>query len=299
MARSPVPYVSVIVPAYAAMESLPDCVQCLVRQTYPKERFEIIIVDNGENIGLQELSKEFPGLVVISESRQGSYVSRNSGVKKAKGEIIAFTDADCLPESQFIEEGVKAMESCPDCGLIGGRVALEFGDPENPTSVELYEHATTFLQETYISRNHATTSNVFTRRDVLENVGGFNEELKSRGDMEWSSRVARAGYRLSYSDAACVVHPTRKTFDALAKRSRRMVGGRYDLAQISRFPWLIFSTDLLRAVLPLQRLIAIAKYREVDFPQKLKFLSLLGRLCIIEIKERVRLQFSAAESQRC
>lgn len=292
------PFVSVVIPAYAAMLHLPKCLRAFDDQTYPKASFEIIVVDNGENPGLPELANHFENLKCVSESGQSSYISRNTGIRNAKGAVVVFTDADCVPGPAFLWEGVKLLESTPNCGLVGGRIRLKFKQENLPTFIERYEHATTFLQDVYISHNHATTSNIFTYKSVLDDVGGFNQYLKSLGDMEWSRRVSNAGYSLVYSDRAWVAHPTRGTFSALAKRSRRMAGGRYDLAKIKRWPYLFFVKDMVRTVLPLHRLKPIVLYREAGLWTKIRFLGVLVSLSAIEAGERIRLQLSNAESER-
>ncbi len=280
------------------MTHLPACLRAFGDQTYPKASFEIIVVDNGENPGLSELAGQYENLKLVSESGQSSYIARNTGIRNAKGTVIVFTDADCEPETQFLSEGVKALGASPECGLVGGRIKLKCRQEKSPSFIETYEHATSFLQDVYISHDHATTSNIFTYKAVLDDVGVFNESLKSLGDMEWSRRVSGAGYLLVYSARACVAHPTRGSFSALAKRSRRMAGGRYDLAQSRRWPLLLFVKDMARTVLPLRRIKPILLYKGGGPWLKMQFLGILVRLSFIEMGERIRLQFSDVQSER-
>ncbi len=102
------PFVSVIIPTYHDWERLGYvCTNALFKkQTYPKDHFEAIIINNAP----EDSSPEFnlpDNFKIISESKPGSYAARNKGVSVARGEIIAFTDSDCIPCPDWIEQGVK------------------------------------------------------------------------------------------------------------------------------------------------------------------------------------------------
>ena len=102
------PFVTVIVPLYNDSELLRYCLSSLCLQTYPQERYEVIVVDNGSDENIQPLIKEFSDIKFFKEERPGSYSARNSGILHANGEILAFTDSDCNPSRDWIEKGVKS-----------------------------------------------------------------------------------------------------------------------------------------------------------------------------------------------
>ena len=97
-----IPFVSVIVPVYNDGQRIGKCIEALLIQTYPQAHFEIIIVDNGSNDNTRSVIEEHPVKLLVEDRIQSSYAARNKGIKNAKGEVIAFTDADCIPAPDWI-----------------------------------------------------------------------------------------------------------------------------------------------------------------------------------------------------
>jgi cellulose synthase/poly-beta-1,6-N-acetylglucosamine synthase-like glycosyltransferase len=148
----------------------------------------------------------------------------------AKGQILAFTDADCLPYDNWMEEGVRCITGSDDCGLVAGKIEITFSGNNNPTAVELFEKLTAFDQEKSVKRWHfGATANVFTKREVIEKVGMLDGSLKSGADFEWGRRVYQAGYGQVYCDKAVVRHPARRTIRQIIDKHRRVAGGLSDI----------------------------------------------------------------------
>ena len=224
-------FVSVIIPVYNDAERLKICLAALENQTYPKDLYEVIVVDNGsdEAQDIKGVVAEFGCAIATYESLPGSYAARNQGISLAKGEVIAFTDSDCIPHSDWIENGVKNLLQVPNCGLVAGKMEIFYKNTEKPTPVELYESITAFPQQQLLeTKKGAATGNLFTFKNVIDRVGVFNANLKSNGDLEWGQRVYSAGYQQVYADDTCVAHPARSSFKELYKRTVRLVGGSYD-----------------------------------------------------------------------
>ena len=95
------PLVSVIVPVYNRGEAIGKCIKSLLAQEYPKKKLEIIIVDNNSNDKTKDTIKKYP-VKYLLEKEKGSYAARNKGIEHAKGEIIAFTDSDCIADKQWV-----------------------------------------------------------------------------------------------------------------------------------------------------------------------------------------------------
>lgn len=234
---SGLPFVSVIIPVLNDAKRLQLCLEALAQQTYPRANFEVIVVDNGSEPEqavvpvVRMFEQTLERVVAVHESYPSSFAARNCGVALAHGEVIAFTDADCIPAADWLEQGVAALTQTPNCGLVAGRIDVFFRDPKRATPVELYESVTAFPQQQLVERQQfGATANVFTYKAVLNRVGGFEPSLKGTGDVEWGQRVAAAGYRQVYSDHARVAHPARYSWAELHKRSIRLVGGLYDLS---------------------------------------------------------------------
>src|SRR3990172_1947954 len=101
--------VSVIVPAYNAQKTIGQCIDALLVQKYPRENYEVIVIDDGSTDGTAEVAKAYP-VKYLYQINQGPATARNVGVREALGEIILFTDSDCVPFDNWIAEMVKPFE---------------------------------------------------------------------------------------------------------------------------------------------------------------------------------------------
>jgi GT2 family glycosyltransferase len=193
----------------------------------------------------------------------------------ARGAVIAFTDSDCIPKSDWIEKGITNLLNEPHCGLVAGRIEVFCSDPEKPTAIELYEKITAFKQKMYVDRlKFGATANLFTFQKIIHKVGCFNDALLSSGDSEWGNRVFAAGHKQIYADDTCVSHPALKTFGQRFRKRIRIIRGKYKSGTLN------FSLRLFikRLVLPLKeskKVIFEGKYDEFlrGKKQKLKFLA--------------------------
>lgn len=243
--------VSVIIPTCRDSEGLFRCLDALGRQTYPPELLEVIVVDNTPKFELRERFAACTSTRLLHEPRPGSYAARNRGIAEACGDILAFTDADCLPYPNWIEEGAGALERYPSGALIAGRIEVFVGEPHRPTAVELFEIAQAFPQARYASIDRfGVTANVFVTRGVVEAVGPFNGSLASGGDKEFGRRVHSAGFPIVYSEQATVRHPARRTLGALLGKTRRVVRGVRDLERAGGLPKGSFRRGLVRDLRP-------------------------------------------------
>jgi len=235
------PLVSVIVPVFNDEAGLYRCLEALSQQTYPAACLEIIVVDNGSNSleGVERLVDNYIGVKLVQEQTPGSYAARNRGITLAQGDILAFTDADCIPDLAWIERGLAYFRQPHNYDMVVGRVELFPQDSHNPTLIELYQMVSLFPQERHLKIfKGGATANVLVRRIVIDDVGPFNQSLKSFGDLEWGGRVFQAGYAQIYAEDVRVRHPARPTWDALRRRTMRTAGGMYDHFIRSEDSWL-------------------------------------------------------------
>lgn len=286
-------YVSVIIPVYNDSKRLKLCLEALENQTYSKELYEVIVVDNGSEEDIGSVVSQFIQAKYAYESQPGSYVARNQGILTSKGEILAFTDSDCIPASYWIEKGVSCLVNTCNCGLVAGRINLFLKNPDKPTAVEMFEkNELNFLQEETLKNKHyGVTANIFTFKDVINHVGNFDKTLKSGGDLEWGQRVFAAGYKQVYADDALVDHPARHSFSELRKRITRLVGGKFD-RQMAKNPSLI---DIIKDMVdtwkpPFRSLYRAWKNENLHgYYQKLQFISVMFFAKYIVITEKFRL----------
>ena len=218
------PYISVIIPVYHDWESLDRALDALGRQTWPKNRFEIIVVNNDP---ADDFPAKYPNqnLRMACEGKAGSYAARNKGIRISRGDILGFCDADCIPCPCWLEKAVRFLSNNPGYSRVAGKIELVYGDSEKRSYAELYESIFAFRQAWYAKNGTSTTANMFVQRDIFDDVGMFNEGLLSGGDLEWGQRALKAGYPIGYSKNALVRHPARKNIRELTEKAKRVCSG--------------------------------------------------------------------------
>ena len=297
------PFVSVIIPVYNDGDRLKVCLENLSKQSYPRDLYEIIVVDNGSDESIDEIINLYDcNIYCHVEETPGSYVARNKGIAHARGEILAFTDSDCIPKLDWIEKGVEGFRQTQRCGLLGGRIELFFQNPASPTAVEVYESIEmNFPQESILAQQrYAFTANAFTSKEVIDNVGCFNDALKSGGDREWGQRIFKAGYNQAYADDALVQHPARHSFWQLYKRVTRINGGNLDAEKVKsseRDKSSAIMKDLLLAFTPPFRSVLRIFFEEERLStntQKVQFIIAMLFVRYVSAWERIRLRLGGA-----
>lgn len=230
------PFASVIIPVLNDPARLKVCLDALQKQTYPADRFEVIVVDNGSAKPIESTIMTSSNCRVITEKKQGSFAARNAGIAVARGSVLAFTDSDCIPNTDWLEKGVAQLLLNPDCGLVAGRVEVFPRVLNDPTGSELYDQLFYLDQEVAVRRQHyGATANLFVFRTIMEKVGRFNSEFKSTGDSEWGKRVYQSGFSQVYANDAAIRHPARSSLRDLIKKTVRITGGHYDM-KLARHP---------------------------------------------------------------
>ena len=287
------PFVSVIIPVLNDGDRLKICLQALELQTYPQEFYEIIVVDNGSDENIEQIVKSFPHASLIFEFQKGSYCARNRGIFMAKGEIIAFTDSDCIPAQNWLENGVKKLLSMPNCGLVAGEIKILFKNESNPTAIEVFDSITNLQQQKYVTTDHyGATANLFTFKKIFDEVGYFNSHLKSGGDAEWGRRVFASGYLVIYADNSCVAHPARNSLEELTKKVIRQTGGSYDRDADNKHPFIKSLVHLANFKPPLRSAFRKAFLSDSSRKktQKIKLFLIIILIYYVSFFEKLRLQ---------
>lgn len=217
-------YVSIIVPTYRNWQQLISCIEALTGQSYPKNHFEVIIINNDTS---DPPPREFllpENFKLIEEPKSGSYAARNAGLKTATGEIIGFTDSDCIPDSDWIKNAVDYLKENKECCRVAGPIEI-IRKHARPSIIQKYNQLYAFPQKNVIDHTGGSmTANLFTYRHVFSKVGNFDETFLSYGDLEWGSRANKAGFPINYIEKIVVFHPPR-TLGEIIVKEKRLGGG--------------------------------------------------------------------------
>ena len=215
------PSVSVVVPVYGDGPGLDGCVAALLGQEGMSDGVELIVVDNGSD---PPVSDRWAGRVrLITETSPGSYAARDRGVRSSSSDVLAFTDADCVPSPGWLSAGLAALEQAAPPAIVTGRLRLTMTD--RPSVAECFEARYAFPQDAYLAEGFGVTANLFVPRHVYDEVGGFDVSLRSGGDRDFCLRARSVGVRLTLSEEAYVDHPARASVGELIHKARRTAGG--------------------------------------------------------------------------
>lgn len=226
------PMVSVVICAYNAERTMRPCLESLRKLEYPN--YEVIIVDDGSRDRTAEISMDFPEFRLIRQPNKGLSVARNVGLHAARGEIIAYTDSDCVVDPHWLTLAVRAMgeKGFDGCGgpnyaphEEGWVEACCAASPGAPSHV---------LTADDIAEHLAGCNMIYTKAALLK-VGGFDPQFTSAGDdVDVCWRILDAGMRLGYCPAAFVWHFRRNTIKAYYGQQRGY--GRAEAMLYARYP---------------------------------------------------------------
>ncbi|GAB4461264.1 MAG: hypothetical protein OHK0037_09910 [Elainellaceae cyanobacterium] len=227
--------VAVVIPIYNGATDLPSLLLCLSQQTYPQAQILYVLVDNGSSdrtldlIGAAATHFRTLGLALCpltAPELQSAYAARNAGIVAALSsskpcEIIAFTDVDCRPEPDWLQNLVQPFAE-PQVGLVAGEVL-----PLEPaTWLERYAARREFLSQRHTLAHgflpYGQTANLAVRRSPLEAVGLFRPHLTSGGDADLCWRILQTGnWEIRFAESAIARHRHRATLPALWEQWQR------------------------------------------------------------------------------
>lgn len=207
------PRVSVIVPVYNGERTIGECVESIFALSFPRDGFELLLIDNASTDGTSKILDRYNDrAVILHEAKRGPAAARNCGLRKAAGDIVAFTDADCVVDRDWLVR-ITAPLNDPAVGIVGGTIrAIKPCNSVEEFGERIHDHQ---LAIEYYSPPYAITMNWASRRSVLEEVGLFDEELLRCEDCDLAYRVVAAGYRIIHEPAAVVYHRNERSLGGL------------------------------------------------------------------------------------
>lgn len=214
--------VSIVLPVFNGEKLIGACLESIANLNYPKSNFELIVVDNGSTDRTVEIIKNFQTnnsleTKLYFQKIKGSYAARNVGVRSAIGDIIVFTDADCIVDKDWLINIVQYF-SDDTMGGVAGEILPGGGD----SLVERYSTVEEVLSQkrTFNSKflPYAQTANAAYRKELFSRIGYFDEVI-SGGDADYSWRMQlETDYKMGYAEDAVVLHRHRTDIKGLFKQ---------------------------------------------------------------------------------
>jgi glycosyltransferase involved in cell wall biosynthesis len=202
-------FFSVIVPTYRRPHDLAKLLEALAQQTFPKDRFQVIVVDDGGGIPLDAIVAPFLrvlSLTLVSQENTGPAAARNRGASFAKGTFLAFTDDDCRPAPGWLQALAEVLEQSP-LSLCGGRTRNAL---VNDPFAQATQNLTDYVYQEYKPAHNVgaffLTNNLALPRKEFLKMGGFDPSLRFGEDRELCRRWIWQRDALIFIPEALVYH---------------------------------------------------------------------------------------------
>lgn len=218
------PAVTVVVPVRNCEKTIGRTLDGLTRLDYPRDRLEVIVVDGVSIDKTKDIVQQYP-VTMLTQSAKGLNQARNTGLKNSKGEIIAYTDGDCIVSSKWLKKIVANFDD-PEVGAVGGNVEGYMKDdlfnqyadnsvirvmPFSPRRVIL-DRLKPFL--------YAPGCNMAFRKSALEKAGLFNPKIRNGFDeFETLERIIKTGYKIVFDPEVLVQHQHRSSLRQILRQA--------------------------------------------------------------------------------
>lgn len=223
------PYVSIIVAVFNGENVIDDCIQSLLAQDYPKDKYEIIVVDNNSKDKTAEVIKKYLVRYVLEDKIQGPSAARNAGVAVAKGEFLAFFDADQVAEKDWVKKILEGGQEKKYGAFVGLNVSVNSKD-SLLGEYWIREWALKKDKDTYL--NHFPGGNVAIRRNVFMELNGFDIYMPTCEDMDIAWRLQKnLKLSIKYNHSSIAYHKERQDVKSLLKREFGLGYGLYLLGK--------------------------------------------------------------------
>lgn len=211
--------VSIVIPALNEESYISRCLVSVLEQDYPRDRLEVVVVDNGSVDATASIARRFP-VRVIEEPRAGVAGARNAGIRAARGEIVAFIDADCIAKPAWLRELLSGSDD-KTIGCFAGDILPV---PDGGLISDYIHDRRLISQEALLSSTPpvAAGANIAYRKSVFEEIGCFDEKFTEGedGDLFWRfMKSNRLQYR--FQRPAVVLHHHPSSAAVLLRRAFR------------------------------------------------------------------------------
>ncbi|MBD3211656.1 MAG: glycosyltransferase [Candidatus Lokiarchaeota archaeon] len=261
-------FLSIVIPVYNDPEGLIDTISSLLNQTLDRNKYEIIVANDGDIEDISQICNQFNIKTVSLNPKKGSYSARNKALYYAKGEYILFIDADIKVPKEFLKIGIDLLKNYD---YIGGQVLIDKSKIE--TITHYFEYLCSFnIKKNLVKDHFIPTAYLFIDRNILMTLGNFDGRLRSGGDLEFGNRVFDSRrFKMHYSKKIYAIHPP-KGLKALIRKHIRITTGSLVLANMypKRFSYLRFGLIKLIKILIAPTFWVIKSNRPINAPIRIK-----------------------------
>jgi len=205
------PFVSIIIPSHNRPKCLQQCLAAITELDYARDKFEVIVVDDGSSTQLDPIVDLFSAKInlhLLKQEHAGPARARNRGVKQAKGEFLAFTDDDCRPTPGWLATLMNFLAIKPD-SMIGGEILNALpGNSFSSASQALVSYLYFYYNKNSKEAHFFTANNIALSKKCFLAVGGFDQEwgIAAAEDREFCDRWLLSGYQMTYAPEAVIYH---------------------------------------------------------------------------------------------
>lgn len=211
---------SIIVPTYRRPKQLAACLESMVQLEYPRELFEVLVVDDGSSSPPRDIINGFSAkfsVSLLTPKHGGPAAARNAGAAKATGKFLAFTDDDCAPSPGWLQALARRLAASPDCMIGGHAINALVHNPCAVASQMLIDYLYAYFNASLGEGSFFASNNICVPADHFRAIGGFDVSFSNAAaeDRDFCDRWFHSGRRLIYAPEAIVYHAhalTLKTF---------------------------------------------------------------------------------------
>jgi len=205
--------VSIIVAAYNSQDTIEECLKSILAQKYPADSVEIIVMDGGSKDNTVKIAQQFP--IKVFSIRLNCPAAYNYAQKIAQHSVLGFIDADAKVEKEWLQKLVPRLNEPNVAGVSG---SIETWNQDNPWARCIGYELKNRYQRIGKYTGRIATMNLLMKKDVIEEVGGWDEKLPSQYDTDIGFRISAKGYKIAYEPTALCYHFNRPTLKAFYRQ---------------------------------------------------------------------------------
>ena len=211
------PFFSIVIPTHNRPAQLKDCLRSISRLDYPRDRFDVVVVDDRSEVTPSETIDHFRHLidvVLLKNQKAGPAAARNAGAARAKGQFLAFTDDDCLPQPLWLRAFADCLRLYPDAAVGGHTINALEANIHSTASQLLVDYIYSYYNADQRGAQFFTSNNFTVPREAFFEIGGFDDSfpLAAAEDRDFCDRWRQHGGRLRNAPKAAMAHAHPLTF---------------------------------------------------------------------------------------